>query len=104
MAKFNKWQKCVELIVFLIILSSGIYKIRLPKGDAGVAVILFFVTLVVFLILSCASLFPATWRMTDEEKRKIPDLQKYQEKYTRIFVIVNAIISGILISIIFLIG
>lgn len=104
MAKFNKWQKCVEFLMLLIILLTGIYKISHPKGDVGVAVILIFVSLLVFLILSCAALFPATWRMTDEEKRKIPDLQKYQEKYTGIFVIVNAIISCILVLVIVLIG
>lgn len=104
MSKFNKWQKCAELLIFLLVLLTGIFKISHPNGDAGVAVILFFVSLLVFLILSCAALFPATWRMTDEEKRKIPDLQKYQEKYTGIFVIVNAIISCILVLVIVLIG
>ena len=72
MSKFNKWQKCVELLFFLI--------------------------------LSCAALFPATWRMTDEEKSRIPDLEKYQEKYTGIFVIVNAIISFVLVLVLLLIG
>ena len=104
MAKFNKWQKCVEFLIFLIVLLAGIYKISHPKGDAGVVVILLFVSLLVFLILSCAALFPATWRMTDEEKNRISDLSKYQERYTGIFVIVNAVISTILVLVLFLVG
>ena len=91
-------------LIFLIILLAGIYKISHPKGDVGVAVILLFVSLLVFLILSCAALFPATWRMTDEEKSRIPDLPKYQERYTDIFVIVNAVISAILVLVLFMVG
>ena len=52
-----------------------------------------FVAILLFIIISIAALFPATWRMTVREKEKISDLKRYQEKYTSIFIIVNVVLS-----------
>ena len=86
--KFNIWQKCLEIVCFVLILASSIYKGLFCDGDMGVVITLSFV-----IIFSIAALFPATWRMTDREKEKISDLKRYQEKYTSIFVIVNLVLS-----------
>ena len=79
--KFNIWQKCLEIVCFVLILASSIYKGLFCDGDMGVVITLSFVAILLFIIFSIAALFPATWRMTD------------QEKYTSIFVIVNLVLS-----------
>lgn len=91
--KFNIWQKCLEIVCFVLILASSIYKGLFCDGDMGVVITLSFVAILLFIIFSIAALFPATWRMTDREKEKISDLKRYQEKYTSIFVIVNLVLS-----------
>ena len=89
MSKLTKWQKVVELLVFLVIVATGVYKIGFSAHDTGVAVILLFVTLLLFAVLTVAAMFPATWRMTDREKKRIEDPVKYQDKYTTVFVLPN---------------
>ena len=60
----------------------------------GIVITLSFVAILLFIIISIAALFPATWRMTVREKEKISDLKRYQEKYTSIFIIVNVVLSA----------
>ena len=69
-----------------------------------VYIILSFVAILLFTIISIAALFPATWRMTDREKEKIRDLKRYQDKYTSIFVIVNVVLSTFMVLLILVIG
>ena len=102
--KFNIWQKCLEIVCFVLILASSIYKGFFCDGDMGVVITLSFVAILLFIIFSIAALFPATWRMTDREKAKISDLKRYQEKYTSIFVIVNLVLSIFMALLMLVIG
>ncbi len=104
MGKFTKRQKIVELVVFLMIIAAGIYKLVYAVEDTGAAVILLFVTVLLFGILTVSSLFPATWRMTDKEMEKIGDPIKYQERYTTIFVTINAVTSILMVILLLFIG
>ena len=81
-----------------------LYKGLYCDGDMGVVIILSFVAILLFTIISIAALFPATWRMTDREKEKIRDLKRYQDKYTSIFVIVNVVLSTFMVLLILVIG
>lgn len=87
-----------------MILASSIYKGLFCDGDMGVVITLSFVAILLFIIFSIATLFPATWRMTDREKEKISDLKRYQEKYTSIFVIVNLVLSIFMALLMLVIG
>lgn len=91
--KFKTWQKCSELITFLIVLLSGIYNIICGEEDKGIVIMLFFTAVLLFVIFHTIALFPATWRMSDKEKKKIKDITGYQEKYTSIVVIMNVVLS-----------
>ena len=91
--KFNNWHKCLEIACFVLILTSSIYKKLFCDGDMGVLITLSFVAILLFIIISIAALFPATWRMTNREKKKISDLKRYQERYTSTFVIINVVLS-----------
>ena len=102
--KFNNWHKCLEVACFVLILTSSIYKGLYCDGDMGVVIILSFVAILLFTIISIAALFPATWRMTDREKEKIRDLKRYQDKYTSIFVIVNVVLSTFMVLLILVIA
>ncbi len=104
MAKFTKGQKIVEWIVFFVIIAAGIYKVVYASGDRGSAVILSFVTVLLFAVFTVASLFPATWRMTEKEKKKIDEPIKYQERYTTIFVAINTVISIFMVLLLLFIG
>ena len=92
--KFNIWQKCLEIVCFVLILASSIYKGLFCDGDMGVVITLSFVAILLFIIFSIAALFPATWRMTDREKEKI----------TSIFVIVNLVLSIFMALLMLVIG
>ena len=89
--KFNIWQKCLEIVCFVLILASSIYKGLFCDGDMGVVITLSFVAILLFIIFSIAALFPATWRMTDRE-------------YTSIFVIVNLVLSIFMALLMLVIG
>ena len=91
--KFKTWHKILELFTFLLILVSSIYNGIYRDADKGIVITLSFVSILLFVILLVAALFPATWRMTDKQKEKIKDLMRYQENYTSIFVIVNMVLS-----------
>lgn len=47
--KFNIWQKCLEIVCFVLILASSIYKGLFCDGDMGVVITLSFVA--IFIIL-----------------------------------------------------
>lgn len=40
--KFNIWQKCLEIVCFVLILASSIYKGLFCDGDMGVVITLSF--------------------------------------------------------------
>jgi len=102
--KFKNWQKWLELLIFILILVSSIYKGICCDKDVGIVVILSFTAFLLFIIFSVAALFPATWRMTNKEKERISDLTQYQEKYTSVLVIVNVVLSLFMVSLILVIG
>ena len=87
--KFNIWQKCLEIVCFVLILASSIYKGLFCDGDMGVVITLSFVAILLFIIFSIAALFPA---------------KRYQEKYTSIFVIVNLVLSIFMALLMLVIG
>ena len=91
--KFKTWQKCLEMFTFLLILLSGIYNIICCDEDNGIVIMLFFTAVLLFVIFHTIALFPATWRMSDEEKKKIKNITRYQENYTNIIVIANVVLS-----------
>lgn len=98
--KFTTWEKYLELGTFLIILIAGVYKGIHCDGDIGIVIMLSFTAVLLFSIFSVAAFFPATWRMTDKQKKKIEDLTQYQGKYRRVLVIVNVVLSFFMIFLI----
>ena len=50
--KFNIWQKCLEIVCFVLILASSIYKGLFCDGDMGVVITLSFVAILLFIIFS----------------------------------------------------
>jgi Na+-transporting methylmalonyl-CoA/oxaloacetate decarboxylase gamma subunit len=104
MSKFNRWQKITELVALAVIIFGGVCKMHHINGDAGVTVMLLFLSIMMYAILTCVAVFPATWRMTDKEKNKIPDLAKYQERYTSVFVVINVVVCLIMLALLWLLG
>lgn len=50
--KFNIWQKCLEIVCFVLILASSTYKGLFCDGDMGVVITLSFVAFLLFIIFS----------------------------------------------------
>ena len=55
--KFNIWQKCLEIVCFVLILASSIYKGLFCDGDMGVVITLSFVAILLFIIFSINILY-----------------------------------------------
>ena len=92
--KLKTWEKIVEIISLLLIVVAGIYKAVSGDVDGGLLGVLIFIGIMLFVIFLVGALFPETWRMTKRQKEKIDDEVKYQEKYTKSFVIVNLILCA----------
>ena len=71
--------------------------------DHGAIIALLFVALTLYVVLCVSALFPATWRMTDKEKEKIPDKDQYQKIYASVFVALNVLLSGIMTFLIWIV-
>lgn len=55
--KFNIWQKCLEIVCFVLILASSIYKGLFCDGDMGVVITLSFVAILLFIIFQLQRYF-----------------------------------------------
>ncbi|MBR1816866.1 MAG: hypothetical protein IJ763_09215 [Lachnospiraceae bacterium] len=87
--KLKTWEKIVEIIYLLLIVMAGIYKGLSGRVDGGILGFHIFIGIIVFASFLVAAFLPATYRMTKEQKAKIKDEAKCQERYTMALVIVN---------------
>ena len=101
--KFTSWQRIVLIITFLVIVISGAIRLLNHAVDPGAVIVLLFVAMLLYVILCVAALFPATWRMTDKEKKKILYKDRYQKKYAGVCVVANALLSSIMIFLIWIV-
>lgn len=77
----------ITLIVGIII--KGI----VGCNDAGILVALAFVGILLWVILAASAFFPADWRMTERQKAKISDMEKYQCNYRKAFIAVDMVVA-----------
>lgn len=101
--KFTGQEKAILAVGFFFLLISMVVRGILGVQDRGILVILGFTAILLWLILFVCSLFPASWRMTEKQKAKIKDMEKYQSRYQKVFVFVDfaaAVLFGIVIFII----
>lgn len=102
--KFSSGEKIAESIsVVLLILACVVKGVR-GASDTGILVALTFVAILLFVLLFVAALFPADWRMTARQKEKIADTGRFQEKYRKIFVLLNLIVSIIMALVIWFVA
>lgn len=92
--KFTKLEKNLLGMAFYCIVLATIQRVFMGVEDVGVLVIMAFTAALVYVILLVAALFPADWRMTEKQKSKIADKEKYQATYRRVLVWVN-LVAGI---------
>lgn len=90
--QYTKKEKIILLLTPIFILSSIIIRIILGISDIGGTVLLGVVNFLAYIIFMVAGLFPADWRMTDSQKAKIKDKEKYQDRYRLIIVIFTFIL------------
>lgn len=91
--KFTKLEKRLELLAFCIIALATIVRAVLGVDDAGVLIIMVFAAVLMYIIFLVAAFFPADWRMTQKQKSKIGDREKYQATYRRVLVHINLLCS-----------
>lgn len=94
------WEKILEYVALIVIILSIVIKAVLGVDDTGILVVCSFLAIMLYVIFLVCAFFPADWRMTDKQKAKIKDMNVYQMRYRKIFVVINfsiAIISSSLI-------
>jgi len=94
--KYTKKEKITLILTLVLILVSIIIRIMLGINNVGTTVMLAFTNFMFYVIFMVAALFPADWRMTDKQKAKIKDSEKYQGKYRMIIVIITFILCFLL--------
>ncbi len=92
-SKFAKLEKVGLLLSLAILIGVLVGKSILGVQDIGILVIMGFLNILVYVIFLVASMFPATWRMTDKQKVQIKDIDKYQSNYRKIFVAITICLS-----------
>lgn len=88
---YNKPEKIINMISFMIVILSIITEILTDDYNIGTLVILAFMGILWYIIFLICGLFPATWRMTQNQKAKISDKKDYQNKYRKIFMWINLV-------------
>lgn len=93
MAKMKTWEKFLVFLSFLMLMISILLKCLWGINETGNLVILAFIGILLFVIFLTCSFFPADWRMTEKQRSKIRDMNAYQEKYRKLFIIITFIFS-----------
>lgn len=91
--KMTKTEKIFEIIAFCILVGSIVLKTFIGYNDVGTLVILSFVGALVWLIFLGCAFFPADWRMTENQKKKISDMVQYQNSYHKVLIVIDVIIA-----------
>jgi len=73
-------------------------------ADVGVLVILSFTGILVWLIFFVCAFFPADWRMTEKQKRKIKNPTEYQNKYRKIIIGLDIVVAILFSTLILFLG
>lgn len=68
-------------------------KCLIGYNDAGTLVILAFIGGMVWLIFLVCAFFPADWRMTENQKKKISDMVQYQNNYRKVLIVIDVVIA-----------
>lgn len=92
-AKMSFTEKLLEASAFILLILTFMIKYMVGVQDTGTFVILAFTGILLFVIFLVCAFFPADWRMTEKQKKKIKDLNAYQNKYRKILVGINFIFS-----------
>ena len=86
-------EKIFEYMAIILIIGSIVIKALIGVNDIGILVTLSFVAILLYVIFLVCAFFPADWRMTEKQKKKIKDISIYQAKYRKIFVVINFLFS-----------
>ncbi len=86
--KFTRIERTISLTTFLMIVVSIMICCLLKVNDAGTIVMLGFTDVLIYSIFSVCALFPADWRMTEKQKSKIKNIEKYQSNYRKSLILV----------------
>lgn len=102
--KMSKIEKMFMSLSFALLLVAIVVRGIMGTADVGVWVILSFAGILVWVIFLVCAFFPADWRMTKKQKSKINNLTEYQDKYRRIILGVDVVISIIFAVLILMLG
>ena len=98
--KMTKIEKIMAICSLLILITAIIVRGVIGVNDSGVLVILSFTGLLMWLIFLICAFFPSDWRMTEKQKAKIMN----QNKYRRTLIIIDTILAVIFAVMIMTLG
>ncbi len=99
--KMTRNEKILASLSLVFLIVAIIIKCFIGTSDTGVFVMLSFTGILVWLIILVCAFFPAEWRMTEKQKGKIENHTEYQNKYRKIIIGIDCVIT-ILFSILVL--
>lgn len=102
--KMTKNEKILAVLSFVLLIAAIAVRSILGTADAGVLVILAFTGILVWLIFLVCAFFPADWRMTAKQKSKIDNMEVYQNKYRKIMIGLDVLISILFAILIVVLG
>lgn len=102
--KMTGTEKLLAGLSFALLLIAIVAKCFIGTADMGVFVMLAFTGILVWLIFFVCAFFPADWRMTEKQKRKVENLTEYQNKYRKVMIGLDFVVSVLLSILILCLG
>ena len=102
--KMTKNEKILAVLSFILLIAAIAVRSILSTAEGGVLVILAFTGILVWLIFLECAFFPEDWRMTAKQKSKIANMEEYQNKYRKIMIGLDVLISILFAILIVVLG
>lgn len=90
--KMNKIEKLAIILSGVVLILMIIVKIIVGYNDMGILVTLSLLGIMMWIIFWVCAFFPADWRMTQNQRKKIDDKYKYQRNYRKIMISVDVVV------------
>lgn len=102
--KMTGAEKLLAGLSFALLVVAIVAKCFMGTADVGVFVMLAFMGILVWLISFVCAFFPADWRMTEKQKSKVENLTEYQNRYRKIMIGLDFVVSVLLSILILCLG
>lgn len=86
-------EKIMAVLSLLLMILAIVARSIAGTADIGVLVILAFTGILVWGIVLVCAFFPADWRMTEKQKRRIKNPAEYQNRYRKVLIGLDMLVA-----------